>query len=141
MKVKAATYNNDKAAHQLHVFKSSDPRRLTHSAAQRRGFTHKTPAWLFFLRYSVAAVCRTSVGLLAVFPPRRKSFEIWRATPGASLCEKRRHVLPRPNWLRARAPSAGAGAARPEEEARRKSHSWANHFTQAQQAKLPHSEQ
>lgn len=94
-----------------------------------------------FLRYSVAAVCRTSVGLLAVFPPRRKSFEIWRATPGASLCEKRRHVLPRPDWLRARAPSAGAGAARPEEEARRKCHSWASHFTQAQQAKLLHSEQ
>lgn len=56
------------------------------------------------MEYFIAVAC------LSPLPPRRKSFEIWRATPGASLRFNLRHVLLRPDWLTARAPSAGGGA-------------------------------
>lgn len=36
-------------------------------------------------------------------PPRRKSFEIWRAIPGASVPCRLRHFLLLPDWLTARA--------------------------------------
>lgn len=52
---------------------------------------------------------RVSLDLFVLFPLRRKSFEIWRAIPGASLRERVRHILLRLDWLTAQALSAGAG--------------------------------
>lgn len=49
-------------------------------------------------------------------PPRRKSFEIWRAIPGASMRWRPRHFLLLPDWLAARALFSGSGTREEEIE-------------------------
>lgn len=79
--------------------------RPTRAGEEKRGRPRRNSSP--FPRQRVAGVGR----LLS--PPGRKSFEIWRAIPWASVRETLRHVRLLLDWLRAKALSAGAGAAPP----------------------------